>query len=457
MRLTHKLTLAFLAVSLVAVGLAAVFVFVTTSAEFSQYVADQRQSQFVAVSTDYYATHGSWVGVDTALRSQGLLPPGALPGSTPPDPQPYVLVDATGMVVVAGGTYETGQAVPQDIVVKGTGIKSGGNVVGTVLTTGQTPARSKTESAYLNSVNVSLLVAALGGALIAFVLGLLVARNLSRPLRSLTEAARSMAAGKLDQRVPVRSHDEVGELAQAFNQMSADLARANQSQRQMTADIAHDLRNPLTVIGGYLESLGDGKLEPTPERFETMNAEVRHLMRLVDDLRTLSLADSGELALRRSSVATGDLLSHVAAAYQQLAGRKHVRLSIEVEPALRDAYVDPERIEQVLRNLVDNAMRHTPAGGEIRLRAARSGDDLTLTVSDSGAGIAPEALPRVFERSYRADPSRSGDESGLGLAIAKSIVEAHGGTIRAMSKLGEGSQFELTVPRVDPRSPTSDN
>jgi signal transduction histidine kinase len=446
MRLTHRLTLAFLVVSLTAIGLAALFVWVTTSTEFSQYLIDQRQSQFVAAASDYYLTHSSWAGVDSALRSQGLLPPGAQPGAKPPDPQPYALVDQDGVVVIAAGDYQTGQKVQPSVVAAGIEIESGGRSVGAVLTTGQTPARSALENTYLNGVNESLLVAALGGGLVAFALGLLVARSLSRPLRDLTDAARSVAEGRLGQSVAVRTGGELGELARAFNQMSADLALANQSRRQMTADIAHDLRNPLTVIGGYLESLQDGKLEPTPERFETMNAEVRHLQSLVDDLRTLSLADAGDLALRKETVAPGEMLDRVAAAYAQRADQAGLRLVVEARPRLPEAHLDVERMEQVLRNLVDNGIRHTPAGGEIRLAAGQSEGNLVLTVADTGSGISPEALPHVFERSYGADQSRSGNESGLGLAIAKSIVELHGGSIRAESTPGDGSRFVVVIP-----------
>ena len=447
MRLTHKLTLAFLVVSLIAIGQVAVFVWFTSSTEFNQYLADQRQSQFVTVATDYYRAHGSWTGVDDALRSQGLLPPAPKLGATPPDPQPYALVDHNRVVVVAAGDYLAGDKVQQGVLAKGIGIEVGGLVVGTVLTTGQTPARSTIDDRYLGGVNQSLLVAALASALIAFVLGLLIARNLARPMRALTAASRSMAQGELNQRVEVRSHDELGELAQAFNQMSADVARANESRRQMTADIAHDLRNPLTVIGGYLESLQDGKLEPTPERFETMHAEVRHLQSLVEDLRTLSLADVGELVLRRRSVEPGALLGMVAAAYQHQAEQKGVRLSLGVEADLPAAGLDPERMEQVLRNLVDNAIRHTPSGGEIRLTAGPSEGGLVLAVEDSGSGIAPEALPHIFERSYRGDLSRSGGDSGLGLAIAKSIVELHGGTIAAQNRPSGGARFVMFIPR----------
>ena len=427
MRLTYKLTLAFLIVSLIAIGLAALFIWTTTSIEFNNYLIGQRQSQFVSAVTNYYQTYNQWADVDTALRSQGLLPPFAQPGSAPPDPQPFALADQNGVVIIPGNGYQPGQKIQMSVLAKGVGIEINGLVVGTVLTTGQTPTRSPGEDKYLASVNQSLWLAGLGGMGIALILGLLLARSLTRPVRDLTAATHAMAQGKLEQEVPVRSKDELGELAASFNQMSADLARANQSRRQMTADIAHDLRNPLTVIGGYIESLKDGKLASTPKRFSIMQAEVQYLQRLVDDLRTLSLADAGELAIHRQPAAPGEWLERVAAVYGHQAEQQRISLRVQAESDLPEINIDLERMEQVLGNIVSNALRYTPEGGEISLSAKQTDGSLIVSVKDNGSGISPEVLPHIFERSYRGDPSRSGNESGLGLAIAKSIVELHGG------------------------------
>jgi signal transduction histidine kinase len=254
-----------------------------------------------------------------------------------------------------------------------------------------------------------------------------------------------MAMGNLEQQVPVRTADELGELAQSFNKMSSEVAHANQSRRQMTADIAHDLRNPLTVISGYLESFQDNRLQPTLERFATMQAEVDNLQRLVEDLRMLSLADSGDLVLNLQPVNVIELLEHTANAYQTLADEKNITLSVQVEPGLPQVSLDPDRIEQVLGNLISNALRYTPAGGQISLNAGRSGDRLTISVEDNGSGIPSEAIPYIFERSYRDDTSRSGSESGLGLAIAKSIVELHGGMIGVETMIGSGSRFWIRL------------
>jgi signal transduction histidine kinase len=213
----------------------------------------------------------------------------------------------------------------------------------------------------------------------------------------------------------------------------------------MTADIAHDLRNPLTVLSGYLESLHDGKLQPTPERFATMQAEVAHLQHLVEDLRTLSLADSGELKLFLEPTPVADLLNHVAESYRHQAGQNQIELYVEIESDLPNVEIDPARMEQVLGNLLSNALRYTPEGGKVCLSARQADGRLLVSVIDSGRGIPSDILPYIFERSYRGDSSRSGNESGLGLAIAKSIVEMHGGKIEVESTAGFGSRFKISL------------
>jgi signal transduction histidine kinase len=238
------------------------------------------------------------------------------------------------------------------------------------------------------------------------------------------------------------------ELGAAFNRMIEDLAQANEARRQMTADIAHDLRTPLTVLSGYIESLRDGVLDPTRARFDTMYAEAQHLQRLVEDLRTLSLADAGELPLNRHPVPPVDLLERLRATYQHAAGQAGIALEIQAEPNLPELDIDSERMAQVLGNLVSNALRYTPEGGQITLAAQSRNGAVTLLVQDTGQGISPEALPRVFDRFNRGDTARQQQEgeSGLGLAIARSIVEAHGGTITANSELGRGTVFVIELP-----------
>jgi signal transduction histidine kinase len=445
MKLTHKLTLAFLLVSLLAIGLAALVVQNVTSSQFNNYLLEQQREQFLRVAAEYYAENGNWRGVEIPLQAAQLLPPPSQPGQIPL-PQPFALTGRDGRVIIPGGGFERGQIILPNVLGRGTPIEVDGETVGYLLTTGAPPAQRTIEAQYLERVNLSLLAAALGGVVLALVLGLFVARTLTRPLRELTGATRALARGDLQQQVTVHADDEIGELAQSFNQMSADLARAQQARKQMTADIAHDLRNPLTVLGGYLESLTDGTLKPTPERFSVMQAEVAHLQRLVDDLRTLSLADAGELRLQKKPARVVDLLERVAESYRYQAEAQGIRLEVQAQADLTEVDLDPARMEQVLGNLVSNALRYTPEGGEIQLNGRQAAGRVIFEVVDNGSGISPEIIPHIFERSFRGDSSRSGDESGLGLAIAKSIVESHSGEIGVKSESGNGCRFWIAMP-----------
>ncbi len=442
--LTFKLIVAFLLTSVLGVGLAAVVARLVTTREFGRFVMGQLRNEFVTNATSYYQAHGSWVGAGEYFRQ--LNPPRE--PDEPPRPPQFVLADQNGIVVTPVQPYRAGDHIPESELARGVPVQFSGRRVGTVIDAARAPALSPRELEYLASTNRALSLAAVGAAVIALLFGAVLASNLTRPLRDLIRAIQAMASGDLRQQVPVRSADELGTLTQAFNKLSADLARANESRRQMTADVAHDLRTPLTVMSGYLEALRDGVLPPSPERFETMYQESQHLQRLVEDLRILSLADAGELTLNRERVSPRSLLEQAAAAHQHLANQRHVDLRVDAAPASPLLLVDPDRMAQVLGNLISNALRYTPAGGQISVAATQVGQQALLTVRDTGTGIPPDALPHVFDRFYRGSESRSGEggESGLGLAIARSIVQLHGGTISVESILGQETVFTIAVP-----------
>ncbi|MBN1316499.1 MAG: HAMP domain-containing protein [Anaerolineales bacterium] len=441
--LTLKLTAAFVGVGLVAVILVAIFAQTTTVQEYNRLRIDQIRSNFISAAEEYYLEHDSWIGVFDTLRQAPPKPGGA-------EPMLFVLVDQNGKIIVPGGPFRMGDQAPANLVEKGTDINLNGEVVGTVLPIDAPPPREPAEETYLSNINQALIRTGLISIAIALLLGTLLARTITRPMRELTRATRAMAQGELEQCVSIRSQDEMGELASSFNQMSADLARANRLRREMTADIAHDLRSPLAVIRGYAEALRDGDLPPTQETFQVIYQEVEQLNRLVDDLRTLSLADAGELALNRVAVQPRYLLERAASAHTPRANQSGIKLQVEEEENVSQVLVDPERIAQVLDNLVTNAIRYTGGKGCITLSAGQHDHSVYLSVQDTGPGITPEDIPRVFDRFYRGDSARQTDEgeSGLGLAIAKSLVELHGGTISVQSNPGEGTTFTILLPSI---------
>jgi signal transduction histidine kinase len=454
--LVFKLVLAFLIVSVTGAALTALFARWATFREFDRLVLEQAQNNFLASATAYYQTNGSWLGVREYFHRLAVAPvPQPRPGQQPLPQQQlrayvFALADRDGYVILPAGPYRLGRHIPTDELAQGVEIEVDGQAVGTALVTGEPPPLAQREVRYLIRTNQASLYAALAAILIALFLGIFLARRLTRPVRELTTATRAMARGDLEQQVPVRSQDELGELAASFNQMSADLARANELRRQMTADIAHDLRTPLSVIKGYTEGLRDGVLQATPDTFQTVHQEAEHLSRLVEDLRTLSLADAGELTLTRQLVPPRELLERTAAAHLPRAQQLEIDLQVTDEANVPVVNVDPERMAQVLGNLVSNALRHTPVGGQISLAARQRGNNVVLSVQDNGVGIAPDKLPRIFDRFYRGDEARQAHEgeSGLGLAIAKSLVELHGGTISVESTLGEGTTFRILLPAL---------
>ena len=450
--LTLKLTLAFMFVSIAGVALIAIVVRQQTQREFDRFVLDRYQMDLLEDLSTYYSQNDSWQEFSAIVIRTPSRRPGGTPGLYP---APITLTDINGHVVFGGHQYEAGQQVPEDELDKAVPVEVDGQTVGWVLFGGfgdqtlQLP--ESPEARFLDSINKAILFGAIGAVVIALLLGVFLARTISRPVREVTSATQIVAGGDLGYQVPVRTKDEIGELAASFNLMSADLAQATEQRRQMTADIAHDLRTPLSVILGYMEALSTGKLQPTPETFDIMYAKGRHLQHLIDDLRVLALADAGELELTRRPVEARALLEHAALAYQVKAQERDIHLAVEAQEDLPFLDADPDRINQVLSNLVSNAFRHTPDGGEITLSAEKAESNVVLRIRDSGAGIKAEDLPYIFDRFYRGDRSRQQSDdrqSGLGLAIARSIVEAHGGTISVDSKPGEGATFTITLPEA---------
>jgi two-component system sensor histidine kinase BaeS len=290
-------------------------------------------------------------------------------------------------------------------------------------------------------------LAAAGGVLAVAVAGtVLLSRRVLRPIRTLTEASGRLGTGDLSGRVPVRGGDELAGLARSFNQMADSLQAAEERQRQMVADVAHELRTPLVNLRGYLEALRDGVVEPGPELFASLHDEAVLQQRIVDDLQELALAEAGRLAYHRGVVEVVDLLETCRVAHLARAEAGEVALIVDAEPAT--VHGDPDRLRQAIGNLITNALRACSAGGEVRLEAGRAGGSVVVRVTDTGCGIVPDALPHIFDRFWRGDPARSRNTggSGLGLSIARLIILDHDGTIEAASEVGAGSTFTITLP-----------
>ncbi|MEP6973107.1 MAG: HAMP domain-containing sensor histidine kinase [Actinomycetota bacterium] len=291
----------------------------------------------------------------------------------------------------------------------------------------------------------------LAGALaagIALVVARWLARGMTQPLRDMAAAAHRMETGDYSTRVLTRSRDEVGQLATAFNRMSAELENLEQSRRDLVANVSHELKTPIAAIRAHLENLLDGVEQPEPRTMQVMLSQTERLGRLIEQLLELSRLESGELPLQREEIPLAPLVAQVLSEIEMARSDRGVVVESELPNDLPSIDADRERVHQVLFNLVDNAVRFTPSGGAVTVSAYRHNGSVEVKVADTGVGIPPEHLPRLFERFYRADPARSRDDggTGIGLAIARSVVEAHGGHIRAESELGQGSVFTFDLP-----------
>ena len=315
-------------------------------------------------------------------------------------------------------------------------------VSGDLFGDGPTPSRIS------EVVNRSLLWAGIGAAAVGILLVWLLSRRTLAPLQSLGATARRLGRGDLSQRAETVGPTEIQELAHSFNVMAEGLEEAERQRRNLTADVAHELRTPLSNIQGYLEAIKDGLIQPTPETIDTLHGQALHLSRLVEDLRLLAQVEAGALQLQLSPTRMEELLQSSVEAVRPRADAKRIDLSLDAEPSLPTADLDATRISQVIGNLLENAITHTPEGGRVAVSARVIDGAIEVTVSDTGPGIAPEDLPRIFDRFYRADPSRerSTGGAGLGLTIARRLVEAHGGAIEVESALGKGSRFILRLP-----------
>ncbi len=471
-----KLTLAFILIAVITAGLVALLIRVTSADRLRRLIVDQQRETLKQELIVYYQSYGTWDGVeekwpdfqlpgneapfqDNQLPSGNFATPAPQPDKLGDNPQSFLfdrrsifgLADQDGVVIISvDRKYPQGSLLPEDVLSQGEVIKIDGEKVGTILPTPQRPDFNPAEDLFLQRTTQAIYLATLGALVVALAVGILLAWTIARPLQALTQAAQNMAEGNLNQQVSVTSKDEIGKLATAFNRMSQEIVRGNQLRQQMTADIAHDLRTPLTVIAGYIESMRDGILQPTEQRLNLIYSEIERLQRLVADLRMLSQVDAGELPLHPQDIPPIQILQHSAELFRHHAEQQQVTLEVEPNGDLPDIFVDEARLLQVMDNLISNALRYTPSGGKITLSAKANGATIDITVHDTGTGIPQEEIPYIFNRFHRVDKSRSSEtgQSGLGLSIVKALVEAQQGRIWVESTPGEGSAFHIELPQA---------
>jgi two-component system, OmpR family, sensor histidine kinase BaeS len=442
-----KLILGFAVASLIGIGLVALLTQSLTFQAFREYLDEASLAGFAKDSTRYYQQNGTFEGINNTLPPPP--PPLVSEAAENPTPQPAGrrngILDNNNRLVSDFTSYHVGEVIDPSPYTQ-IPIVVDGQKVGLAV---RAPALrlSPPEQAFVLTTSRTLLGAGALGLLVAVLLGFWLSGRLTKPLVRLTHASGGVGLGKPALNLPITSSDEIGQLTSAFNQMSADLEMADRQRRQLTADIAHDLGTPLTVVSGYVQAMKDNKLPVTQERLETVFEELGLLQSLIEDLRLLSLAESKQLTLEKEETTAKHLLEQVQQAFAGRAEQAGLRLTLHLEsnPTL---LVDSERLRRVLGNLVSNAIRHTPYGGEIRLIAKLEQGQPVLQVADTGQGIPQEKLPHIFDRFYRADEHRNHEKggSGLGLAIVKALIELHGGAVSAQSVLEKGTTFQIALP-----------
>jgi two-component system OmpR family sensor kinase/two-component system sensor histidine kinase BaeS len=462
-RLWVRLTLAFALVGVIGIGLASLLANLAIDNEFRSFVsrseAGAQSSDLSAKLVSYYAAHQSWEDVGAILipdrppRDQSPQNTAPQPGALQPDrfgtPLALIVADASEQIVFDSSRRRVGATLSQAERDTATVLQEQGQTIGyLVFTPGPVIELHPTEQFFISQVRQNLVLAALIASLLGAVLGLAFSRTLTRPLDRLAQAARAIAAKDLTHRVEPGGTVEVANVATAFNDMASSLQKAEELRRNLVADVAHELRTPLSVMQGTLTAQLDGVFPLDLGETAKLYDETRLLSRLVDDLRELAQVEAGQLQLNIGAIDLKRVIATTVSAFDGAASEKQISLNNESADQLPLVKADGERVAQVLRVLISNALRHTPANGAITVAAMPLADQVEVSVHDTGDGIAPHELPYVFDRFWRGDKSRARETggSGLGLAIAKQLIEAQGGSIGVESQAGAGSRFWFRLP-----------
>ena len=407
---------------------------------FDHRLREVRSARVNQMLARFYSREHGWSNLQPTLERAG-----------PITGRRIIVTDAQGNLVgdshLASASPWSENESPQNFVP----IRVRGQQIGSLLVTRPDARGGISEPAFSGlafDFNTRLFWTGLAAVLAGICLIALISRRILNPVHALTSAARELGRGDLSQRVSNSAPGEIGQLTRTFNTMAENLEQAEVQRRSLVADVAHELRTPLSNVQGYLEAIKDNVLPADQQTIDTIYQQVRHVVQLVEDLRLLALADAGAMRLELVSSSMEDLLNHTVGAFRPNAEGKRLVLEIQLPPDLPPISMDRTRIAQVVSNLLDNAIFHTPEGGSITVSAEASSTNLRVSVADTGPGITLEDQTLIFDRFYRTDRSRARTTggSGLGLTIAKQMVEAHGGTIGVESHLGQGSRFFFELP-----------
>ena len=436
-RLRWKLLLAMMAVVVVTAGVSGLFTRRVTHEEMARVLISARSRPDLTPLREHFARHRNWDGIEAVL-----------------DRMPHRLLLTTRdrrVIAVARDLRDMKVSVSADdqLTIAGRGVRM---VLGGIPPTeiGDAyvyllPSREPQRLPATASLDRRLLITFSAAMIAALLLTILLSRRITRPVERLTTAVQTMARGGRPAHVDVSGRDEIAQLARSFNAMADALGEQEALRQRMVSDVAHELRTPLTNLRCELESIQDGLATADPRRIASLHQEVLHLGRLVDDLQELAIAEAGSLPLQLARIDLAATVAHVVERFEAESERRAIALSHRVDHVEIDA--DATRIAQIVRNLLSNALRHTPEGGRIDVDVRREGQHAIVTVSDNGGGIPEGELERIFERFYRVDESRTRERggAGLGLAIARRLVELHGGSIRA-ENAGGGARFTVSLP-----------
>ncbi|MBW8190503.1 HAMP domain-containing histidine kinase [Neiella marina] len=458
----YQLVATYLLVSMLTAGVTYALVLFTSEQRINTLTLKYQTKEMKQEVIAWYSTEQHWQGFEGYFRE--LHPPnfkqpnvqyeddgtaGNLVSENAQRPKHHGIVTADNIALIPYLAFNVGDYIPPAFLLDAEPIQYNQQLIAWIIPPEATGLRLSSQlKVFLANIHQILFVSVAIGIIASLILAVCLSRWLLKPMHSLHSAMSSMAKGQLFQHVPVTAKNELGELAQGFNQMSSSIAEADRKRRQLAADISHDLGTPLQVISGYVEMAQAGDVDLCKSRLDVVASEVKLIERLIDDMNLLAKTDSQTLSLTMSEVPVQLLLQRVHQRFMPSCESKQIEFVLQAEEPLPTLPLDEERMLQVLGNLITNSLKHTPKGGRITLRAEQTAEYCELSVIDNGEGIDPSKLPFVFDRFYQTDTARANVEgsSGLGLSIVKGLLKVQGANITAYSDGQLGARFTIQVP-----------